>query len=393
MINKNNICIIGGAGHVGAPLGLVLSSKGYNVALIDKHEKNIESINKGKMPFLEEGSAKLLKKMIYRKKIFATKKLSEVKKSKYIIICIGTPINNNLNPKLRDFLNFFYELVKYLNKNHIIIIRSSVYPGICDKVFKIIKAKCRNLSYCPERIVQGKAILELPKLSQIISGTNYKAKKESGIIFKKICKKIIFTEIIEAELIKLFSNAYRYVNFAISNQFYMICKNQKLDFFKIRNIMRDDYKRNANIPTAGFTAGPCLLKDTMQLSSFYNHKFSLGHTAMSINEGLPKFLIKQLAEKYNLRRKIVGVLGLTFKGDTDDTRDSLAIKLLRQLKLKKIKTLQSDEYYVNKNNVDKNTLIKKSDIIIISAPHKAYKNLKINKKKILIDIWGLIEKK
>ena len=144
---------------------------------------------------------------------------------------------------------------------------------------------------------------------------------------------------------------------------------------------------------AGFTAGPCLLKDTMQLSSFYNHKFSLGHTAMSINEGLPKFLIKQLEQKYNLRKKTVGVLGLTFKGDTDDIRDSLAIKLIKLLKLRKIKTLQSDEYYIDKDNVHKDTLIKKSDIIIISTPHKSYKNLKISKKKELVDIWGLVEKK
>ena len=393
MIYRNNICVIGGAGHVGTPLGLVLSTKGYNVTLIDKNKKNIQSINHGQMPFLEEGSSKLLKKMIYKKKIFATEKLSEVKMAKYIIVCIGTPINNQLNPQLKNFLNFFYALKKFLNKNHIIIIRSSVYPGICDKVFDIIKSKCVNLSYCPERIVQGKAIVELPKLSQIISGKNNKAKIESGKIFKKITKKVIFTEIIEAELIKLFSNAYRYINFSISNQFYMICKNQNLDFFKIRNIMRDDYKRNANIPMAGFTAGPCLLKDTMQLSSFYNHKFSLGHTAMSINEGLPKFLIKQLEKKYNLRKKTVGVLGLTFKSDTDDIRDSLAIKLIRQLKLKKIKTLQSDEYYIDKDNVHKDTLIKKSDIIIISTPHKSYKNLKISKKKELVDIWGLIEKK
>ena len=393
MIYRNNICVIGGAGHVGAPLGLVLSTKGYNVTLIDKNKKNIQSINRGQMPFLEKGSSKLLKKMIYKKNIFATEKLSEVKMAKYIIVCIGTPINNQLNPQLKSFLNFFYDLKKFLNKNHIIIIRSSVYPGICDKVFDIIKSKCVNLSYCPERIVQGKAIVELPKLSQIISGKNNKAKIESGKIFKKITKKVIYTEIIEAELIKLFSNAYRYINFSISNQFYMICKNQNLDFSKIRNIMRDDYKRNANIPMAGFTAGPCLLKDTMQLSSFYNHKFSLGHTAMSINEGLPKFLIKQLEQKYNLRKKTVGVLGLTFKSDTDDIRDSLAIKLIRLLKLKKIKTLQSDEYYIDKDNVHKDTLIKKSDIIIISTPHKSYKNLKISKKKELVDIWGLIEKK
>ena len=393
MFNKNNICIIGGVGHVGAPLGLVLSSKGYNVVLIDKDKKNIKSLNNGIMPFLEEGSTKLLKKMIIKKKIYATQNLSEVKKSKYIIICVGTPINSQLNPNLKNFVNFFYSLKKYLNKNHIIIIRSSVYPGVSNKVFEIIKNRCRNLSYCPERIVQGKAIVELPKLSQIVSGKNTRAKLESGKLFKKISKKIIYTGIMEAELIKLFSNAYRYINFSISNQFYMICKNQNIDFHKIRKIMRDDYKRNANIPMAGFAAGPCLLKDTMQLSSFYNHKFSLGHTAMSINEGLPKFLIKKLNKEYNLRKKTIGVLGLSFKSDTDDLRDSLSIKLLKQLKARKIKTLQSDEYYKDKHNIDKKLLVKKSDIIIVATPHKAYKNLKISKNKILVDIWGFIEKK
>ena len=393
MFNKNNICVIGGAGHVGAPLGLVFSSKGYNVILIDKDKKNIKSLNHGIMPFLEEGSTKLLKRMIIKKKIYATEDLNEVKKSKYIIICIGTPVNNQLNPNLKNFLNFFYVLKKYLNKDHIIIIRSSVYPGVSNKVFQIIKNRCRNLSYCPERIVQGKAIVELPKLSQIVSGKSTRAKLESGRLFKTISKKIIYTGIMEAELIKLFSNAYRYINFSISNQFYMICKNQNIDFHKIRKIMRDDYKRNANIPMAGFTAGPCLLKDTMQLSSFYNHKFSLGHTAMSINEGLPKFLIKKLNKEYNLRNKTVGVLGLSFKSETDDLRDSLSIKLLKQLRARKIKTLQSDEYYKDKRNIDKKLLVKKSDIIIVSTPHKAYKNLKIGKNKILVDIWGFIEKK
>ena len=392
MINRNFICIIGGAGHVGAPLGLALSSKGYNVALIDKNQKNIKKINNGIMPFVEDGCEKLLKKMIYKRKIFATNQLNEVKKCKYIIVCIGTPINNKLKQNLKKFFNFFYNIKKYLNKNHIIIIRSSIYQGTCNRVFNIVKTRCNNLSYCPERIAQGKSLTELPKLSQIISGKNVKAKIESGKIFKKICKKIIYTKIIEAELIKLFSNAYRYINFSISNQFYKICKNEGLDFFKVRNLMRDNYKRNADIPLAGFTAGPCLLKDTMQLSSFYNHRFPLFHDAMSINESLPRFIINKLNEKYNLKKKTVGVLGLSFKAENDDIRDSLSIKLLKKLKSKKIKTLQSDEYYEDKKNVDKNVLIKKSDIIIIATPHKAYKNIKINKNKVLVDVWGLTQK-
>ena len=156
--------------------------------------------------------------------------------------------------------------------------------------------------------------------------------------------------------------------------------------------MRDGYSRNANIPMSGFSAGPCLLKDTMQLSSFYNHKFLLGHSAMFINENLPRFIVSKLQKKYNLKRKTIGVLGLTFKPETDDIRDSLSIKLIQLLKSKKIKTLQSDEYYISKENIKKEELIKKSDIIIIAIPHKAYKNLKIKKNKILIDIWSLFNK-
>jgi len=156
--------------------------------------------------------------------------------------------------------------------------------------------------------------------------------------------------------------------------------------------MKDNYERNADIPLAGFTAGPCLLKDTMQLSAFNNHQFPLFHAAMSINEGMPQYIVKKLNDEYNLKKKTVGVLGLSFKAENDDIRDSLSIKLLKNLKSKKIKTLQSDEYYKDEKNVDKNELIKKSDIIIIATPHKAYKNIKISKNKILVDIWGITQK-
>ena len=390
MINKRKISIIGGAGHVGYPLGLIFSSKGFEVNLIDKNLKNSNKINLGKSPFLEEGSEALLKKMLKKKRIKASQELKSVLESKYIIICIGTPIDNNLSPEIKKFLNFFKELRKYLKKNHHIIIRSSVYPGICEKVYNIIKDKNKNLSYCPERIVQGKSIKELPNISQLVSGKNITSIRESANLFKKICKKIITVEIIEAELIKLFSNAYRYVHFAISNQFYMICRDQGLNFFKIREIMKDGYKRNAHIPMSGFTAGPCLLKETMQLSSFYNKKFSLGHAAMNVNEDMPKFIYNDLKKNIDLKHKTIGLLGLTFKADCDDIRDSLAIKLLKFLKNKKIKILYSDEYYFMKGSITKKKLIEKSDIIIISTPHSSYKKIKIPKKKLLIDIWGHI---
>ena len=249
--------------------------------------------------------------------------------------------------------------------------------------------KNQNIVYCPERIVQSEALEELPKLPQIIAGNNKFSVSLAKKIFKKISSKIIITSVLEAELIKLFSNANRYVNFSLANQFFMICKENNLDFSKVRRIMRDGYERNFNLSKAGFTAGPCLLKDTMQLSSFYKNKFSLGHTAMQINENIPKFLINDLEKKYNLKNKIFGILGLAFKAETDDIRDSLSIKLVGYLKRKNFKVLQSDEYYQNKINIKKESLIKKSDIIIIAAPHNAYKKIKFPKNKIIVDIWGI----
>ena len=393
MNRQKRISIIGGAGHVGFPLGLVFGSKNFKVNLIDKNLEFLNKIGNGTTPFLEEGSEKLLKNVIKKKNIIISTNLKDVTKSKYIIICIGTPVSTKLNPKLHYFLNFFKNLKNHLKKDHVVIIRSSVYPGICGKIYNIIKEKCKNLSYCPERIVQGQAIKELPNLPQLVSGFNEYSKKQSGNLFKTICKKIIYTEILEAELIKLFSNAYRYIHFSISNQFYMICKKENLNFEKVRQIMRDGYSRNTNVPSSGFSAGPCLLKDTMQLSSFYNHKLPLGYSAMKINQGMPKFIIKELEKKYDLKKKTIGLLGLAFKAETDDIRDSLAIELLKILKSKKIKTLVSDEYYKEKNHVNKNQLIKKSDIIILSTPHKIYKKLKISKNKVLVDIWGFFDSK
>ena len=294
LLEKKNISIIGGAGHVGLPLGLVFANKNFNVSLVDTNKKNLELIKSGQLPFSELGGKKLLEKALKKNRLFLTDKLNYLKYSKFIIVSTGTPINKKFNPQKKKFISFFKKMMPYLKKNHIIIIRSSIYPGVCKEIYNIIKKKCKNISYCPERIAEGKAITELPKLTQIISGINIKAIAESSKLFKKITKKIIVSKIIEAELAKLFSNAYRYIHFSISNQFYMMAEKYNLNFNKLRKIMSIGYSRNHTIPLSGFTAGPCLLKDTMQLSSFYNHNFSLGNCAKDINEGFPNFIVNQL---------------------------------------------------------------------------------------------------
>jgi len=391
-MNKFDICIVGGAGHIGLPLGLLLKSKNKKVVLYDKNIKIINKINRGIMPFIEKGGSKLLKKN--KKKILATSDIECVRKVKIVIICIGTPIKSNLKPNFEYFLKLFRELKNYLNKDQTIIIRSSIYPGSFKKIIKILGKEFKHISYCPERVVQGLAIKELPNLPQIVSGLSDKSILVSKSIFKLICKKIIITTVLEAELIKLFSNAWRYINFSISNEFHMICENLNINYTKLRKIMVDGYARNKDIPLAGFASGPCLFKDTMQLSAFLKNNFSLGKAATLINENLPNFILKKLKEEYKskLKSKTIGVLGLAFKADIDDQRDSLSIKLIKLIKKNKLKVIFSDEYIKLPEAIKKEKLIKLADIIIIATPHKAYGKLKFPKNKKIIDTWGIIEK-
>lgn len=390
MISEKHISVIGGAGHVGLPLGLAFAQKNFKVHLIDKNTKFLNQIKSGKMPFLEVKADSILKKILKKNNFYFETDLKKISQSKYVIICIGTPVNRRLKPNLLSFFSLIRNLKKYVKKNQIIIIRSSLYPGTINKIKKIIYPKNSNFVYCPERIVQSKSLIELPKLPQIIAAEKDINFYETKKIFKKITNKIIKTNILEAEIIKLYSNANRYINFAIANQLYSLCDKHNLDFYKVRNIMQDGYKRNLNLAKAGFTSGPCLLKDTMQLYSFCNKQFELGLAAMKVNEKIPQLIIKKIKNYKNYKKKTIGILGLTFKGETDDIRDSLSIKLLNELKKLKLNTLQSDEYYQNEKNVTKNKLVIKSDIIVIGAPHKAYTNIKFPKNKFIIDIWKTI---
>ncbi len=389
-MSNNFISIIGGAGHVGFPLGLAFANKNLNVNLIDINNKSLNLIKSGTPPFYEIGAKKILRKCLINNRISFSKDLSSVKKSKFIIVCIGTPINKNLKPQTKQFFNFFSSLFKHVKKEQIIIIRSSVFPGIVHKIFKKYGKINKNISYCPERIVQSKALVELPNLPQIVSGLTKKSINESSTLFKKICKKILISNLREAELIKLFSNTNRYINFAIANQLYLICDKYNVDFKNVRNLMRLGYERNLNLPSSGFSAGPCLLKDTMQLSSFYKGNFELGLASMKVNESMVDLVIKKIKRIKNFKRKTIGILGVTFKAETDDTRDSLSLSLIKKLKKIKLKVIYTDVYYKDKYWHDFKSLITKSDIIILGAPHNKYKTIKVPKNKNLIDIWGII---
>jgi UDP-N-acetyl-D-mannosaminuronic acid dehydrogenase len=387
-----DIAIVGGLGHVGLPLGIVFADKGLKVCLCDINKKNADMVKNGKLPFIEYGAELILKKVLESNNLTISLGDKSVSKAKIVIVAIGTPVDEYLNPKTRQFLELFEDIKKNLNKDQLLVIRSTVYPHTCKQVLNLL-GEGWKVAYCPERIVQGHSIKELKELPQIVAGLSEEAIQEASDLFSKLSPKIIKTEMGEAELIKLFSNAWRYIQFAVANQFYMIAHNFNVDYDKVRKSMREGYERAHSLPGAGFAAGPCLLKDTMQLSAFNSNNFFLGHAAMMVNEGLPNFIVDNLRKKYDLNKIRVGILGMAFKADIDDVRDSLSYKLGKILRFHGTMVSYSDEYAKNPDFISKEELVKNSDVIIVGVPHSAYKDLEIPKNKEVVDLWNVTKSK
>ncbi|HMS92578.1 MAG TPA: nucleotide sugar dehydrogenase [Candidatus Saccharibacteria bacterium] len=393
MKKEYDICIIGGCGHVGLPLGLAFADKGKNVALFDINKKSIDKVNKGEMPFTEEGADELLPKVIKSKKLLATDSVDAIRKSEVLIMVIGTPVDEHLNPKLRDVIDAIKQIEDYLDDGHLLVLRSTLFPGVSEKIHQYLydNGKSVDVAFCPERITEGHALTELYDLPQIISGCRPSAATRAANLFTLLTKDIIELSPTEAELAKLYTNTWRYINFAISNQFYMIANDHNLDFYKIHDAMVKDYPRLKAFAKAGFAAGPCLFKDTMQLSAFSTNNFFLGHAAMLVNEGLPDYIVEQLKRTTDLSKKTVGILGMSFKAESDDPRESLSYKLKKRLEIEAKDVLCTDAHMNDSSLVSTEELLKKADIIIVAAPHKEYKNLNLTGLKV-VDIWNLYNK-
>jgi UDP-N-acetyl-D-mannosaminuronic acid dehydrogenase len=386
-----DVAVVGGAGHVGLPLSLILADKGFKVCIYDKNQAALDVIGQGRMPFLEEGALDLLVRNL-NSNLFLSSDPACLREAHFVIVVIGTPVDEHLNPEFTLMQKSFTELLPFLKDGQHVILRSTLFPGTAEKVYKFLQAHGLNIrvSFCPERILQGKSLQEIKELPQIISGFDAETIQEASELFKKIADEVIALEPIEAEIAKLMTNCWRYIQFATANQFYVIAADRGLDFYKIFEAVKYKYPRMNGLPSAGFAAGPCLLKDTMQLAAFSGNNFALGQSAMFINEGLPNFITQQLKHKHDLSNKTVGILGMAFKPNCDDKRESLSYKLKKIFTLESKEVLCSDVYIREEGFVPADELIRRSDIIILATPHKEYKALidSIGNEKTLVDVWN-----
>jgi UDP-N-acetyl-D-mannosaminuronic acid dehydrogenase len=388
----NDVVVIGGGGHVGLPLAIALADRGSKVVVYDVSQRAVETINAGDVPFSEPGAEPVLRRVIADGRFTASTDPSVVASARNVVVVIGTPVDEHLNPDPNAIPAALATCSAYFRDGQLLVLRSTVYPGVTALVEKMIAALGVDMpvAFCPERIAEHKAMEELFTLPQIVSSRSMAGRDRAAELFATLTDSIVHLEPEEAELAKLFTNTWRYIKFAAANQFYMMANDRGLDFEKIRRGLTQDYPRAKDLPGAGFAAGPCLFKDTMQLAAFSDNKFSLGHSAMLVNEGLPLYLVSQLEKRFDLSELTVGILGMSFKAGSDDIRSSLSYKLRRVLKFKAKAVLGTDPYVTEETDdtlLPLDDVLEKADLLIIATPHDEYRDLVTDKP--VADVWNM----
>ncbi|MFO7244726.1 MAG: nucleotide sugar dehydrogenase [Actinomycetes bacterium] len=388
-----DVAVIGGGGHVGLPLAIGLADRGSSVVIYDINQATVDKINAGIVPFLEPGAEPKLKDALAKDLLTASTDPSVVASAEHVIVVIGTPVDEHLNPDPNAIPTALADAAEHFRDGQILILRSTIFPGVTALVERMVADMGLDIdvAFCPERIAEHRAMEELFTLPQIVSARTERGRERAARLFSTLTDEIVHLSPEEAELAKLFTNTWRYIKFAAANQFYMMANDRGLDFERIREGLSRNYPRAQDIPGAGFAAGPCLFKDTMQLAAFSDNTFALGHSAMLVNEGLPLYVVTQLEKKHNLGQLTVGILGMAFKGGSDDIRSSLSYKLRRVLKFKAKAVLCTDPYVTEDTDpslLPLDAVLEKADILIIATPHPEYRGLQTDKP--VADVWNLL---
>ncbi|MDP3941902.1 MAG: nucleotide sugar dehydrogenase [bacterium] len=400
---KKSVAVVG-IGRVGLPLALILASKGLTVYGLGRDKEKITKINDGVMPFLEKGAPTLLRQ-VRKKRFFATTDYSVISSCDFIVLTLGTPIDENMNPVFSQIEKAIGEMKRYIRKEQTLILRSTVSPrttryvkSLLNDVEGIKVGHNFFLAFCPERIAEGRALEEIATIPQMVGGVDEKSTIKAKELFRLLGVDTILTDDISAELAKLFTNMYRYINFAMANEFMVLADYYQRDIHTIVQLVNYGYTRGG-VSLPGFTAGPCLFKDGFFMISELPFA-DLFLTSWKINESVPLFLVKKLRDATDLVNKKAVILGLAFKAEIDDVRASLSFKAKKALLRERMTVILHDPYVKDTQGQglvpDVYDAVKHADVIFVGTNHKMYSSLDIprikrlvNKNCMVCDIWNV----
>jgi UDP-N-acetyl-D-mannosaminuronic acid dehydrogenase len=388
--NDLDVVIVGGCGHVGLPLALSFADIGLKVGIYDIDAEKVDRVGRGEMPFVENGAQHLLGRLLPTRRLQLSSEADIMARTDTVVLVIGTPIDEFMNPSTRIFERIADGLSGKLRQGALVILRSTVYPGTTELVRTRLceQGLIADVVFCPERVQEGRALEEIRSLPQLIGASDDRGFERASNLFEKLGVEIVRVGTREAELAKLLNNTWRYMKFAIANQFFEIAHRAGIDYNEVLHGIRHHYPRGADLPGPGFAAGPCLLKDTMQLAAFSPDHFPMGQAAMLTNEGLPGYLTDVLDRRLPLAGRTVGILGMAFKGESDDPRTSLSYKLRKLAAFKGARVMCTDPYLADADFLPLDKVLAEADVIVIAAPHRAYRDLDLGEREV-VDVWGI----
>jgi UDP-N-acetyl-D-mannosaminuronic acid dehydrogenase len=395
-MQQSKVAIIGAAGHVGLGLALSIADAGHQVYGVDINQRAIEEISAGRVPFQEEGAEEVLARVLQLGRLEMTAELGVIDQCDVVIVILGTPIDENLNPVLAPLMDLCQQIVPHLHREQLIVLRSTISPGGTSTIRRMLERETGFrigedifLAFAPERVVQGRSLMEIQSLPQIIGTFEDQSYDRAECFFSTFVKnKCLRLTPTEAELAKLMCNMARYVSFALANEFFLIADEYDANIHRIMETCSYDYPR-FKVPSPGANvSGPCLFKDGFFLVERFPFA-DLISTSFKINENMPVQILKKIRTHPDVQK--VGILGMTFKGGSDDTRYSLSFKLKKLLFGAGYSVACVDPWVPKYRDIQ---ALRGCDCVVLMTPHPEFADLSAmldhvsNDKCLFVDLWG-----
>jgi UDP-N-acetyl-D-mannosaminuronic acid dehydrogenase len=373
-----DIAIVG-LGRVGLPLALSFADRGLTVLGVDNDPERLGAVAAGRMPFKETGADELIERVHASGRLTTSDRVADAAAADAIVLTLGTPSFSHIEIDMRDIRSALDDLLPLLRPGQTIVLRSTIAPGTTEFVAGYLERQ-RGLragedvfvAHVPERIAAGRFLDEIDRLPCIVGGVGAASGERAARLFEAFDAPIVQTTPVQAELAKIWANILRYATFALPNLLMMDCEQYGANVFEVIDLVNKDYPRGG-LAQPGFTAGTCLRKD-FAFSEERSNAPGMLLAVSRVNESVPNFLVQGMKRRTGnggLRGKKVAVLGLAFKRDTDDERDSLAHKLVRLLE-RELADVAVHDPHVASPTQPLDATLRDADVVVVAANHSEF---------------------
>jgi len=382
-----------GLGRIGLPLALSFAERGLSVIGVDREPRVLDTVRAGQMPFHETGTQELLERVIETDRLALSQRIQDAAEADQIVLTLGTPTHVHIEIDITQIRSAIDALLPLLREG----LRSTVAPGTTEWVAGYIEQRRGftagedvYVAHVPERIAVNHFLEEIATLPTIVGGVGAGSGESAARLFGVFGTEIVHTSAVQAELAKIWTNILRYTQFALPNLLMMECEQNGANVFDVIDLINHDYPRGG-MAQPGLTAGTCLRKD-FAFSEERSRAPGMLLSVSRVHESVPLFLVEGLKQRLggSLRDCKVAVLGLTFKRDSDDVRDSLAAKLIRLLERELAHVARHDPY-VSEGTESLESALAGAAAVVVATNHSEYEDILalLPHDAVVVDPWNV----